>query len=300
LTRSPKPAQGIALLITALACFAAFDTLTKYVSTAVPVIMALWFRYMFQAVATGSVLLPMRGRSLLRTSSPWMQLLRGLLLVLISLLSFMSLRYLPVGEVTAIVMLTPLVITAVAALWKGERVSIWRWSLMAGGFFGAMMVVKPGANSLDWRMLLPLGLVAANAAFQMVTGRLATTENVGTTHLYTACVGVVLLSCFLPFSWQSVEMATWWLPLLMLGLLSTFAHVLLILAYTQAPVPMLAPYLYMQIAFAMIGGWWVFSHVPDLWAMGGVALIVACGAASTVVSGHERRRAIQFDVVPRS
>lgn len=291
LTRSPQPAQGIALLIVSLACFAAFDTLTKYVGTGVPVIMALWFRYMFQMVATGGALLPTRGRSLLRTSSPWMQLLRGLLLVVVSLFSFMSLRYLPVGEVTAIVMLTPLVMTAATGIWTGERVSIWRWSIMAGGFWGAVMVVKPGNSSLDWRMLLPLGLVAANAAFQLVTSRLATIDNVGTTHFYTGCVGVVLLSIGLPLCWQSFELVTWWLPLVMMGLLSTLGHVILILAYARAPVAVLAPYLYMQIGFAMIGGWWVFSHVPDRWAIGGVALIVTCGAASTWVRGREHRTA---------
>jgi drug/metabolite transporter (DMT)-like permease len=57
---------------------------------------------------------------------------------------------------------------------------------------------------------------------------------------------------------------------------------LLILAYQRAPAATLTPYLYAQIGFAMLGGWIVFSHVPDrsrclalpggrLWRRGGLA-----------------------------
>lgn len=174
LTRSQHPLQGIAFLIAAVAFFAVFDTLTKYISITVPVVMALWFRYLFQMVATGATLLPSRGRSLLRTRRPWLQVVRGLLLLLVSLFSFLSLRRMPVGDVTAIVMLTPLVVTFVAAVSLGEQVSATRWILMAGGFFGALMVIRPGGAAFDWGMLLPLGMVVANAAFQVVTSRLPT------------------------------------------------------------------------------------------------------------------------------
>jgi hypothetical protein len=64
-----------------MACFATLDTTTKYVSTSVPLFMALWFRYAFQAVATTVVILPLRGLAVLRTAHPKFQVLRGLLLL---------------------------------------------------------------------------------------------------------------------------------------------------------------------------------------------------------------------------
>ena len=79
-TTSNAPA-GIALLVAAVACFAVLDTTTKFISTTVPVLMALWFRYAFQAIATTVAVLPSRGWSLLRTAHPRYQLLRGLLLL---------------------------------------------------------------------------------------------------------------------------------------------------------------------------------------------------------------------------
>ena len=114
---------GIALLVAALACFAVLDTTTKFVSLSVPLLMALWFRYAFQAIATTAAVLPRRGWSLLRTAHPKFQCLRGVLLLASSALAFFSLRYVPVGEFTAIVMITPLVLTLLAALTLGERVS---------------------------------------------------------------------------------------------------------------------------------------------------------------------------------
>jgi drug/metabolite transporter (DMT)-like permease len=106
---------GIALAVAAVACFATLDTTTKYVTTGVPVLMALWFRYLFQAVATAAVVVPRRGMAAFRTAHPRYQCLRGVLLLTTSLFAFLSLMYMPVGEFTAIEMVTPLVITLLAA-----------------------------------------------------------------------------------------------------------------------------------------------------------------------------------------
>lgn len=57
----------------------------------------------------------------------------------------------------------------------------------------------------------------------------------------------------------------------------------------RAPASTLTPYLYAQIAFAMLGGWLVFSHVPDGWALMGMALIAVCGAAGAWITVRESR-----------
>ena len=96
---------GIGLAIAATACFATLDTTTKFISASVPLMMALWVRYASQAVATTLVALPARGRALLKTANPKFQLLRGLLLMGSSMFAFFSLKHMPVGEFTAIVMI---------------------------------------------------------------------------------------------------------------------------------------------------------------------------------------------------
>jgi drug/metabolite transporter (DMT)-like permease len=255
--------------------------------------MALWLRYAIQTVVTAAVLGPRRGATLLRTTRPGLQLLRGLLLLVASAIAFFSLRVVGVGEFTAVVMLTPLILTVVAALTLHEPVSALRWLCVLGGFAGSLLVVRPGKELFQWAMLLPLVLVAANTGFQVLTSRMARTEDPGTMHFYTGLVGLVATTAGLPLAWQPLPSSTW-LALVLMGVLGTFGHFFLIVAYRRAPVAVLTPFLYLQIAFATLGGWLVFAHVPDDRALLGIALVAVSGVAGTWITAREvlgRRRA---------
>lgn len=291
-THRPHVLAGILLVIAASACFAGLDTATKYASASVPLLMALWFRYCFQAVATTVVVMPVRGLAVWRTRKLGWQLVRGLLLLTSSLLAFVSLRFMPVGEFTAIVMITPLAVTLLAARLLQEHVSRLRWALVAGGFAGTLIIIRPGADDFGWASLLPLLLVASNASFQVLTSKLARTEDPVTMHLYTGWVGTLLSGLALPFVWTTLP--DWWLwaVLAFMGLSATVGHFLLIMAYYRAPAGTLTPYLYSQIGFAMLGGLLVFAHVPDTISLAGIGMIAVCGAAGAWLTVHERRGAV--------
>lgn len=277
---------GVAFIVLALACFGALDTTTKFASATAPLVMALWLRYMVQAGLTSAVLLPSRGMRLFRTERPGLQFLRGLLLLTCSSIAFLSLRAMQVGEFTAIVMLTPLLLTVIAAAMLRERVSRLRWLCVLGGFAGAMMVIRPGMGLFQLAMLLPLVLVIANTAFQALTSRMARTEDPATMHFYTGLVGLVLTSAALPLVWRALPWTTW-AAMSLMGVFSTLGHFLLIMAYTRTPVAVLTPYLYLQIAFATLGGWIVFAHVPDAWSLAGIALVAVSGVFGTWLTGRE-------------
>jgi drug/metabolite transporter (DMT)-like permease len=287
--RRPHPLAGIALVIAACACFSSLDTTTKFVSASVPLLMALWFRYAFQAIATTVAVLPTRGMRVWRTQHPRFQVLRGVLLLTSSLFAFASLKYMPVGEFTAIVAIAPLVVTVLAATVLKEHVSPVRWLLVAGGFVGTVIIIRPGGESFQWATLLPLGLVGTNAWFQVLTSRLARTEDPVTMHLYTGWVGTAIASLALPFVWTSIDRPFLWMLLCFMGVMATIGHFLLILAYQRAPAATLSPYLYSQIAFAMLAGFIVFHHVPDQWSLVGMVLIAICGAAGGWLTVRESR-----------
>jgi drug/metabolite transporter (DMT)-like permease len=280
---------GIALVVAACACFSSLDTTTKYISTSVPLLMALWFRYAFQAVATTAAVLPARGLSVLRTRQLKFHCLRGVLLLASSLFAFASLKYMPVGEFTAIVMVTPLAITLLAATVLKEKVSPLRWLLVAGGFIGTLIIIRPGGEAFTWASLLPVALVGSNAWFQVLTSQLARTENPITMHLYTGWVGTLIASLALPFVWTDLPAWWLWLALCFMGLMATVGHFMLILAYQRAPAATLTPCLYAQIAFSMFAGWLVFAHVPDAAALVGMALIGVCGACGAWLTVRENQ-----------
>jgi drug/metabolite transporter (DMT)-like permease len=284
---------GVVLAVAAVACFGALDTTTKFVTTSVPLLMALWCRYAFQAVLTTVTVLPRRGMSVLRTRNPRFQWLRGILLLTSSLLAFASLKYMPVGEFTAIVAVAPLAITFLAATVLKEHVSLLRWLFVIGGFAGTLVIIRPGGESFQWASLLPLALVGTNAWFQVLTSKMARTEDPVTMHLYTGWVGTLLTSLALPFVWT--QLPHWWLwaALCFMGTMGAIGHFMLILAYQRAKAGTLAPYLYAQIGFAMLGGWLVFSHVPDGWSLLGIVTIAICGAGGAWLTVRETRMALE-------
>lgn len=284
-TASPG-AGGIAFMVLALMCFGVLDTITQAISALVPVVMVLWVRYALQTVMTVAMLGPRLGWRLVRTRRPALQVLRGLLLMTCSALAIVSLRVMPVGEFTAVVMLTPLLLTVVAAVALHERISRLRWACVLGGLAGTLLVIRPGTGLFQWATLLPLVLVACNTGFQVVTSRLAQTEAPGTLHFWTGCVGLVASSAALPLAWTSLPPGVW-AAMLLIGSFGAVGHFLLIMAYRRAPVAVLTPYLYLQIAFAAAGGWLAFGHVPDGPSFAGIALIACCGVFGTWLTGRE-------------
>jgi drug/metabolite transporter (DMT)-like permease len=283
---------GIGLLLMASACFAILDTTTKRVTMVVPVVMAIWARYFFQALLTTAVVLPLKGLAVFQTQNPRQQLTRGVLLTLVTGLAFLSLKLLPVAEFTAIVMTVPLLVTLLAARTLGEHVSPQRVWLVCGGFVGTLIIVRPGTAVFGWTLLIPLALVLVNAAFQLLTSKMARTEDAFTTQFYTTWVGTVLTSVPLFWFWVPVTETRVLLELVLMGVAGVTGHFLLIMAFERSPAGTLMPYMYAQIGFAMLGGWLVFDHVPDHFSLLGIGLIALCGTAGGVLTVYELRKKI--------
>jgi drug/metabolite transporter (DMT)-like permease len=269
---------GIALAIAATACFALLDTTSQFVGGVVPVLMAIWLRFLVQTATTLALLWPRQGRRLLSTTAPGWQLLRGALMVCSGTVAYTSLQFVPVGEFTAILMLVPLAITLLAAPLLRERVPALAWWLVLGGLAGALIVIRPKGSDFHLAMLLPLALVLINALYQIVTSHMVKTEDPGTLHFYTGLTGLVLGSIALPWSWAPMATVQLWLLVGLMGVFGSLGHYLMIQAYHRSPASRLTPYMYTQIGFATLGGWLVFGHAPDRWTLLGIALIAVCGA----------------------
>lgn len=289
-----RPTRGIVLMVGAAACFASLDTTTRYLGAFLPVTLMLWARYGLHALVMAVWLVVTKGG--FRSAHPRFQVLRGLLLLGSSTLAFHGLRHMPVAEFTAIVMLTPVFVTALAAWMLGERVAPLRWALVCGGMLGALIVIRPGSGLFGWAVLMPLGGALTNAGFQVLTSRMGNSESALTTNFYTGLTGTAILTPLLfagPVDVDGVLLSASGLQLAMLlalGAFGTAGHLLLIMSLSRAGTATLMPYLYTQIAFAGLIGWIVFSHAPDFWGWVGMVVIAACGAASAWLNVRERRQ----------
>jgi drug/metabolite transporter (DMT)-like permease len=286
------PAQtlaGIGFVVLSVACFAVLDTTTKHVSASVPLMLAWWFRYLIQAFFSTVFFLPKRGMALFKTEHPKFQMVRGALLFGSSLCAFYGLKYMPVGEFTAIASIAPLLVTIVAAMTLGEKVRKLRWALVLGAFIGTMIMVRPGTQHFDWILIFPLMLIITNGSFHLLTSRLSKTEDPITMNILTGWVGTALGACVLPFVWELPTDGFVWLQLLIMGSFATVGHYLLIMAFSKAPATVLTPYFYIQIGFAVLGGWLVFDHMPDHWTLVGMGVVAVCGALGAWLTVSESR-----------
>jgi len=293
---APRPLHGVALLLVAVCCFATMDTTVRYVGQRVPVLLILWVRYAMQALLSALWIVAFRTGGF-RTTQPRFQALRGTLLLLSSAFTFVALQHMPVPELTSINMLGPVLVTVLAGWLLHEPVSAFRKLLVAGGFIGALVVIRPGSGLFGWVVLLPIGATLSYAAFQLLTSRMSAHDNAYTTNFYTGLVGVaiatpLLLLAELPLPQVLTQARASDLALLLtIGALGTTGHLLLIRALGMAPTSTLMPFLYVQIGFASLIAWLVFDHLPDGWAWIGMAIIAACGAATAWLNVRSAQRA---------
>ncbi len=286
---APGALAGIALAVAACACFALLDLTTKTIGSSLPVLMMLWARYLFHTLLTTAFVLHREGPRALRTTQPRFQALRAVLFAAMSLFGLLSILHMPLAEFTAIVATTPLCVTVVAALWLGFRVSPARWVLVAVGLIGTLAIIRPGGQTFGWALVWPLCLLATGTGYQVISSRMAGHESPATTQFYTGWIATALVSLAMPFAWVPIHDLWLWLGMFVMGLLSACGHMLLMQAYARTTPVTLAPFLYSQIGFAMLAGWLVYRHVPDPWAMAGIAAIVLSGAASAWLTVRETR-----------
>jgi drug/metabolite transporter (DMT)-like permease len=129
-------------------------------------------------------------------------------------------------------------------------------------------------------------MVFCYAVFQILTSRMTRTEDPMTLHFYTGCVGAGLATLLVPLAWNGLPNGHTLALLCLAGLMGTVGHFLLIQAFARAPASTLSPFLYVQIGFALLCGWWVFDHVPGWLETTGVLLIVVCGVAASVLASR--------------
>lgn len=298
MTRPSHSLAAVALTVLAALLFSLMDAGTKHLAGFLSLVPVVWSRYTIQAAIMALWLWRARGAAGFRTAHPRYQGARGVLLVAISVLGFCSLRHMPLAEFTAIVMLAPVLVTAIASRVLGQPIGAARWLLVLGGFLGTLAVIRPGGGLFGAAVLFPLCAMLGLAAYSLLTSRLALLlEDPFTTQFYSGLAGSITLLPLLPA--QAGELAA--LPGLLapaqlallfgIGVLSSIGHLLMVMAFGRAPAATLMPFTYSQIGFAAIMSWLVFAHAPDRWAWTGMALIAVCGGASAWLNLRAAQRA---------
>lgn len=279
-------ARGALLLIAATALFSALDAIAKGLMARYDPFQVVWARYLSQAVLVALLVAP-RLLTVARTRRPGLQILRSALLFGATLSGFFAFASMPLAEAVAIFETAPLIITALAALVLGEKVGPRRWTAVAVGFLGALIIVRPGFEAFRPVALLPLMGAFFFAAYSIATRFLGRDEGYMTTFLYSAALGALAASLFVPLVWITPTLRDAAIMASM-GVIGGAGQLLLIVAFNTAPASAIAPFTYFGLVFAALWGLAFFGEFPDGWTWAGAAVIVGSGV---YVWRRERLRA---------
>lgn len=286
-----RPLKGIAFKIAATFSFFLMVSCIKLVSEAVPITQVVFARNLFGMIP---ILLMMGYNGQLLTAPltkrPGTHISRAVIGVSAMMCNFIALTLIPLPDATAIGFAIPLIVVVLAALVLKETVRIYRWSAVAVGFVGVIITVLPhiGQGSGDtFSQNLGVTMAFASAflsAFAMITVRkLCETERTSTIVFWFTMASTVMSFLTLPVGWIYPEIA-WsqpnWLDMLYLigvGVFGGIGQLLLTQSYRFADASTIAPFDYVNMVWAILFGYLIFSEVPTPEVLIGSAIVIAAG-----------------------
>lgn len=268
---------GIALMCGAVATFSCLDTTGKYLLDYMDPLQVVWARY-FGAFLLALVFInPVNTPGLLVTRRPWLQIGRSTLLLTSTALNFFALRYLQLDEALSILFATPFIVAVMSGPLLGEWVGWRRWTAICVGFFGVLLVTRPGFGGIHPAALLSLGSAVCYSLYSISTRQLARSDSSETTLFYTNLVGALAMLPIIAFVWTTPSSYLVIALMVLIGGLGSFGHYLLICGHRLAPASTLAPFIYTQMVWTTGLGFLTFGHVPHVWTVVGGLIVVASG-----------------------
>ncbi|WP_248306798.1 DMT family transporter [Bosea sp. AAP35] len=268
---------AIGLICGAVLFFALLDASAKWLSDHMDPVQAVFARYAGSMVLVLMLLNPWSHPGVLRTKRPVLQGVRSLLLLGSTILNFIAIKYLQLAETVSIMFAGPLLVALVAGPLLGEWPGPRRLAAIAVGFLGVLVITRPGFGGMHPAAILSVFGCICYSFYALATRQLAAFDPPETTMVYSGVAGTIGMLPLIPFFWTTPQSPLVWAIMLGTGLLGGFGHWLLILAHRLAPATVLAPFIYSQIVWMILLGWFVFGQFPDRWTFVGAGIVIASG-----------------------
>ena len=285
--RQPDILRAILLMCAGVSLFPFMNAAVKLLGARYPAAEIVWARFTGHLVVMLAVFLPHYGRRLWNSRRPGVQIARSLLMLFSNGLFVIAIARVPLATASAIGFTSPLIVTALSVPLLREHVGIRRWSAVAVGFAGALLVIRPGSGLNEWPVLLLLLGSAAYALYQIATRWVSFYDDAPTGIVFSALLGSLIVSVAMPFTFvlpgDPFDLALF----ASLGLLGAAGHYLVIRAFQAGPAAVIAPLGYIELVGTTALGYLIFGNFPDLWTWIGAAIIIASGIYIAV---RERRR----------
>jgi drug/metabolite transporter (DMT)-like permease len=278
--------RGITLKIVSVAVFVGMQTCIKAAGT-LPAGQIVFFRSFF-AIFPIIVFLAFKGKlgTAFATKRPLNHIARGVVGVCAMGLGFFALTRLPLPEAITLNYAQPLLVVVFSSLFLGEAIRIYRWSAVAVGLVGVLIISWPELTLLSSDEGLDdqevLGVVAAlvaaaiSAVAMLLVRNLVQSERTATIVLWFSVTASVMSLLSLPFGWQALTPLQAAL-LVVAGFCGGLGQILMTAAYRHAEASVVAPFEYTSMILGVVVGYLVFGDVATLNMLVGGLIVVAAG-----------------------
>jgi len=271
----PSPLYAIVLMCTAAACFVVSNALVKHIGQWLPTGELLFIRGCFAALILLTVALASQGTRQLHMIVRRPVLARATVEGIGSTLFLASLAWLPLANATAIDLSAPLMLTALAVVFLGERVPPQRWLAVIAGFVGVLLVAQPRAHDFNAATLLCILGTGLHAVRDLLTRRIpADVPSVLVVLSSTIALTVLAGAWTLVEGWQPVD----WLHLGWLALGAGFlvgGVLCAVASLRRGALSTVAPFRCLSLPFALVLGFVAWGELPGPLAWAGASLIAA-------------------------
>jgi drug/metabolite transporter (DMT)-like permease len=239
----------------------------------------LFFRNFF-CVVWMLPLFAWRGLSLVRTSQIRLYGMRVALSFISMTAFFQALALLPIGDVTAISFLSPLFGTLFAIVLLGEHVGLRRWTALAVGFLGAMIILRPAGAAFGWGQIAALVSAMAVGVIGPLVKQLTASDDADRIVFITNLImtPLSLIPALFVWVWPPLML---WPQLMMMGVFALLGHMALVRGYAVADASLAMTFKFSRLPFSVLIGYLAFGELIDGWTWVGATIIFAAAVFVT-------------------
>ena len=288
--------RGAIWILLSTLLFSVMMALVKHAGARLPSVEIVTFRALAQLAILGPMVLR-GGFEGFKTTRPGLHLLRAVMAVGAINCTFYALTHMPLADATAISFSRNLFLTLMAILVLGETVGRHRWTALAVGFVGVIMILRPGVDGFEPAALVALAAAVLVAGLGISIRLLSKTEPNVLIMVFPATMTLLVTAPMAAYVWITPTLEEL-IVLVIMGVVGVAAQGTLVQAFRVGEASALAPMGYVRLVFAVIIGVVVFAEVPDAITIGG-SLVIVAGTLYTVHRENLKKRAQSADPPPQ-
>ena len=263
---------GVLYGIASVACFAMMDASVKWLDM-FPVGQVLFSRFFFGLIPILMLVPRSEFKTFYKTSRPKLHAFRAITGTLAIIALFIALREIPLADVVSLTFGGPIFVTLGSIFFLSEKVGIKRWLAVLIGFFGMLLIVKPAYEELNIYYIFPIIFCIFFACVALSIRSLSSTEPNYRIALYFSLLSMLVGLLTLPFGWVMPNKYELFL-LIFTGLVGSVANILLTVSLRYAEASLVTPTKYLNLVFAILLGYFIWSEIPKLLTLVGAGLII--------------------------